>query len=231
MPILIAEPPQVDRITIAIADLPTDLSGTKIVQLSDLHYDSVSLSDCTLAQAIALSNAENPDLVVITGDFVTKNPNPIYKLAAHLQNLTSKAGIYGCLGNHDLLTSDSKTIIIRALADVGIKILWHEVAYPLGAGLAIAGLPDFWSPEFKPELVFEQIPVETPRIVLSHNPDSAKILQKWRVDLQLSGHTHGGQVGIPNFENIPDTIDNLLLLYCPKLSNTYPNRYAIIYPI
>lgn len=195
----IPEPLQVKRINIAIADLPAHLSGTRIVQLSDLHYDNVSLSDRTLAKAIALSNDENPDLVVITGDFVTKDPNPIYKLAGQLQYLTSTAGIYGCLGNHDLLTSNSQTIITEALAAVGLKILWQEVVYPWGEGLAITGLPDFWSSEFKPERVLNQIAPDTPRIVLSHNPDSAKILQKWRVDLQLSGHTHGGQIVIPHY--------------------------------
>ena len=65
--------------------------------------------------------------------------------------------------------------------------------------MAIVGLPDFWSPEFKPEPVLEAIPPEIPRIVLSHNPDSAAILKQWRVDLQLSGHTHGGQIVIPSY--------------------------------
>jgi uncharacterized protein len=75
--------------------------------------------------------------------------------------------------------------------------LWNEVVYPLGVELALVGLADYWSKQFEPKLVMDRIPGHIPRIVLSHNPDSAEDLQPWRVDLQLSGHTHGGQIVIP----------------------------------
>jgi uncharacterized protein len=179
---------KVERVSVTIPDLPTSLVGTKIIQLSDLHYDGIRLSKKTLNKAIALSNREEPDLVVITGDFVTDDPTPITELAGILQSLNSKYGVYGCLGNHDLIPQTAKQIIIDALAEVDIKILWNEIVYPCGEGVAIAGLPDFWSREFNPELVFSQIPDNIPRIV-----------KKWRVDLQLSGHTHGGQIVVPNY--------------------------------
>ena len=196
---LLFEAVQVEEIKIAINNLPANLVGTKIVQLSDLHYDGMRLSDSTLERAIALSNDANPDLVMITGDFVTDNPAPIKELARRLSHLKSKYGVFGCLGNHDLIPKGAGNEIIAALDAVNIKILWNEVVYPLGDGLAIAGLPDFWSSEFKPASVLESINEDTPRIVLSHNPDSTKILKRWRIDLQLSGHIHGGQIVIPNF--------------------------------
>lgn len=199
MALIINEPLKIERITIAIANLPPSLSESKIVQLSDLHYDGIRLSDKTLAEAIALSNQEHPDLVVITGDFVTDDPSTIDELAAQLQRLHSKQGIYGCLGNHDLVGDRDREIITEALAKVNISILWNQVVYPWGDSLALVGLPDFWSPEFRPSSVFAQIAPDIPRIVLSHNPDSARILKQWRVDLQLSGHTHGGQIVIPNY--------------------------------
>ncbi|MFM8006799.1 MAG: metallophosphoesterase, partial [Dolichospermum sp.] len=84
-----------------------------------------------------------------------------------------------------------------ALTKVGIKVLWNQIAYPLGNKLPLIGLADVYSREFNPEPIMNQLDSTKPCIVLSHNPDTAEILQKWRVDLQLSGHTHGGQIVIP----------------------------------
>ena len=203
MPLIITEPLKIERFTIAIADLPTSLIGTKIVQLSDLHYDGIRLAESILADAIAACNRENPDLVCITGDFVTDDPTPISQLALRLKELNSKVGIYGCLGNHDSVSPDCEKQIIQALAEVGIKVLFNEMIYPLGEELAIVGLADFWSKEFQPKNIFTQINPAIPRIVLSHNPDSAKVLKSYRVDLQLSGHTHGGQIVIPGYGAAP----------------------------
>lgn len=219
---IISEPIKVEKIAIAISNLPACLSGIKIVQLSDLHYDGIHLDDSTLQQAIALSNEANPDLVVITGDFVTDDPTPITKLATHLSQLRSNSGVFGCLGNHDLIPDKTGRRIIDGLKAVGIEILWNRVAYPLGSGLAIAGLPDFWSPEFKPAPVLESIPIDIPRIVLSHNPDSAKILKQWRIDLQLSGHTHGGQVVIPNYGPIASVLPKIRQHLPRSLRNHIP---------
>ncbi len=75
--------------------------------------------------------------------------------------------------------------------------------YLITAETAVIGLADFWSSEFNPAPIMNQLDPKIPRIVLSHNPDSAEPLQKWRVDLQLSGHTHGGQIVIPGFGPVP----------------------------
>lgn len=219
---IFTEPIKVEKMAIAIKNLPPHLSGTKIVQLSDLHYDGLHLKTATLKQAIALSNENEPDLVCITGDFVTDDPEPIERLAAHLQHLDSRYGLYGCLGNHDLTSATAKTKIIAALAKIQLKILWNEVAYPLGDGLAIAGVPDFWSREFLPARALEQIPADVPRIVLSHNPDSAEVLKRWRVDLQLSGHTHGGQVVIPNLGTLVSLLPKIRRRIPRKLRNRLP---------
>ena len=219
---IISEPIRVDKIAIAINDLPVHLSGTKIVQLSDLHFDGIRLSVEVLQQAIALSNDAEPDLVVITGDFVTDNPEPINELAKHLQGVKSKYGVYGCLGNHDLVPANAKQQIIEALSQIELKILWNEVVYPLGSGLAIAGLPDFWSPEFDPAIVLDRISTDIPRIILSHNPDSARVLKKWRVDLQLSGHTHGGQVVIPNYGPVASLLPKIRQYVPQSLRNHLP---------
>ncbi|MCA1993470.1 MAG: metallophosphoesterase [Coleofasciculus sp. S288] len=200
---------RVEAITIAIADLPTSLQGTKLVQLSDLHYDGLRLSENMLDRAIEVSNQAEPDLVVLTGDYITDDPTPIRQLVQRLKHLQSRAGIYAVLGNHDLYYRRSKAQIVEAITSIGVRVLWNEVVHPLGVGLPIVGLADFWSSEFDPAPVMNQLDAKIPRIVLSHNPDSAEPLQQWRVDLQLSGHTHGGQIVIPKVGPIPALFQRL----------------------
>jgi len=194
---LLSGPLSVEKLTIAIADLPRSLQGTRLVQLSDFHYDGLRLSEQMLEQAIAASNEAEPDLVLLTGDYVTDDPTPIHQLVLRLKHLQSRAGIYAVLGNHDICYPGSKAEITTALTSIGIHVLWNEIAYPLGQSLPLVGLADYWSREFNIKLAMSQLDTETPRIVLSHNPDTAQLLKYWRVDLQLSGHTHGGQVTIP----------------------------------
>ena len=193
---------RVDRLCIEIEGLSPALNGTRIVQLSDLHFDGLRLSDWLLQDAIGASNMAQPDIITLTGDYVTDDPTPIYELANQLRKLHSRLGIYAVLGNHDLEHASSKTEITNALNRAGIQVLWNQIAYPFGQDLPIVGLADFWSREFN-LTVLSQLDEATPRIVLSHNPDSAVKLQTCRVDLQLSGHTHGGQVVIPGLGPIP----------------------------
>jgi uncharacterized protein len=188
---------RVEYLTIPIANLPANLSGTKIVQLTDFHYDGVRLSEWLLEEAIAAANEAEPDLIVLTGDFITYDPAPIYALVQRLKNLQSRAGIYAVLGNHDHYWPGAKREVANALNSVGIRVLYNEAIYPLGSQLALVGFADFESGDFGPKPVMASINPAIPRIVLSHNPDTAEKLQNWRIDLQLSGHTHGGQIVIP----------------------------------
>lgn len=189
----------IDKLTVKIADLPPSLEGIKLIQLSDFHYDGLRLSEELLQEAIAVTNELEPDLIVLTGDYVTDDPMPIHQLVMRLKHLQSRCGVYAVLGNHDIHYSHSQTEVTNAFSSIGVNVLWNEIAYPLGKELPIVGLADYWSREFNPAPVMNQINPLTPRIVLSHNPDTAKILEQWRVDLQLSGHTHGGHIVIPGF--------------------------------
>lgn len=199
----------VEKLTVKIADLPISLRGTRLVQMSDFHYDGLRLSDELLDQAIIASNEAEPDLIVLTGDYVTTKPDPIYKLVEKLKYLESRLGIYAILGNHDIYYGrirGIKTEILRAFKSIGVKVLWNEIAYPFGEELPLVGLADYRSHEFNPAPVMNQLDPNIPRIVLSHNPDSAEMLQQWRVDLQLSGHTHGGQIFLPGIGSIVELL-------------------------
>jgi len=198
---LLTGPLTVETLTIPIRGLPVSLSGLRIVHLTDFHYDGLRLSDQLLQRAIAQANAARPDLIALTGDFVTTAPEPAYALAQQLTQLQSRLGTYAVLGNHDHYYPNARTIVTKALTGVGIHVLWNEIAYPLGAALPVVGLADFWTRAFQPHQVFADVDPQHPCLVLSHNPDSAAVLQPWRVDLQLSGHTHGGQIVIPGLGN------------------------------
>lgn len=193
----------IERLAIEITGLPELLHGTTLVQLSDLHFDGLRLSDRLLTEAIVATNQVQPDLVVLTGDYVTDDPSPIHELALRLQTLESKVGVYAVLGNHDIFPYHAKAEVTSALEKAGIQVLWNQIAYPFGSGLPIVGLADFWSREFDPEPIMTTLDPQIPRIVLSHNPDTAVHLRNWRVDLQLSGHSHGGQIVIPGLGPLP----------------------------
>ncbi|MEM7715972.1 MAG: metallophosphoesterase [Cyanobacteria bacterium P01_A01_bin.68] len=195
---LLTGPLSLEKLVVKIEGLPASTKGTRIVQLSDLHYDGFRLSEEMLEQAIITSNQAEPDLVVITGDFITNDPAPVYKLIKRLKKLQARTGIYAVLGNHDIWYRTAQAEVTAALKSIDIKVLWNEIAYPLGKDLPLVGLAEYWSKAFNPASVMNQLDDRIPRIVLSHNPDTAQILQQWRVDLQLSGHSHGGQIVLPD---------------------------------
>ncbi|MEP0889260.1 metallophosphoesterase [Leptolyngbya sp. NM3-A1] len=228
-----------ERVTVSISGLDPALQQTRIVQLSDFHYDGYRLSSSLLEEAIAQANAAQPDLLVLTGDFITSEPYPILTLAQKLTTLQSRRGICAVLGNHDHRYPKARKQVTHALEEIGIQVLWNQQAEPLGPNLPIVGLADFWSKQFDPASVLDQIDPQTPRIVLSHNPDSLTVLKPWRVDLQLSGHTHGGQVVLPGLGPaqrwlpdidwcFPDTIREFLSSKKGKKTKKKPKRHPTL---
>jgi uncharacterized protein len=143
MPPLLTGSLHLDRLTVPITNLPDRLQGLKIIQLSDFHYDRLSLSEDLLNEAIVTANQASPDLIVLTGDFISYQPDPIYPLAQRLKALRSRYGTFAVLGNHDLLDRKSRIKITAALGRAEIPVLWNEVRYPCGswtAGFLVEGI-------------------------------------------------------------------------------------------
>lgn len=208
LPPVLIEPLTTEHITIAIADLPNQLQGTTVVQLSDFHFDGRSLSADILEEAIAQCNAIQPDLVVLTGDFITDDAKDIEQLSPYLKELESHNGVYAILGNHDNRYPGMQAVVRAGLKSIGIPTLWNEIVYPFGTDFPVVGLADYYSRAFQPESVLGRLDTHVPRLVLSHNPDSFLVLQQSRADLVLSGHTHGGQIVIPGWGAVPGILQD-----------------------
>lgn len=189
---------EVTRIGLPLPRLQPEFNGYQIVQISDLHMNSW-MNRPRLASIVETVNRLNPDLIAITGDFVSHNPHTHLKdMTSELQRLTAPDGILAVLGNHDHW-SDA-TVIRQALQQAGVLELCNQ-AYTLRrekASLHIGGVDSTYNGHDRLDLVLEQIDAEGAAILLAHEPDYADIsAASGRFDLQISGHSHGGQVVLP----------------------------------
>jgi len=145
-----------------------------------------------------MANELNPDLVVLTGDYVWQELAAIDELAPILAGLNAKYGVFSTLGNHDYwLDAD---VITAAMESAGLPVLINQgLSIQHGKRtIYIAGLDDGWSG--KPDLnkTLDRVDPAEPVILLCHEPDLAdRYSLDGRVNVQLSGHTHGGQIRIP----------------------------------
>jgi hypothetical protein len=187
----------VERVQVPVKALKPALEGFKIVHMSDLHlHPYIQLE--FVQKAVAMANALQPDLVVFTGDYVLERADSIFELAPALAALNPRFGIFTVLGNHDLWTDAE--VVRTGLQQAGLPVLINEgITLSVGNGpLYLAGLDDGWSgyPDLRAAL--DKLPAGAPTILLAHEPDLADdAALDGRVSLQLSGHTHGGQVRLP----------------------------------
>ena len=181
--------------------------GVRLAHLSDFHaWNATPLS--YVAHAVDRALQSRPDLIAITGDFITRQIIDRDAYLRILERLPHAAPTFAIFGNHDggawarraggLATTDE---VRRLLEDAGMRVLWNE-AVDISVGdipLRLVGLGDLWAGELQAERAFHGSakPHAGPTIVLSHNPDSKELLKDYAWDLMLSGHTHGGQVIVP----------------------------------
>ena len=187
----------IEHVDVPIYGMAETFDGFKIVCLSDFHLHPYTQIDF-IAKVVAASNELNPDAVCLLGDYVFESADSIYELAPVLAGLESTYGVFAVLGNHDLWSDAA--VVRSGLESAGIRVLVNE-SVPLrlgGDNLILAGLDDGWSGEPDLSLALEGSPQGSPVIMMLHEPDFADhYARDGRVRLQLSGHTHGGQVRIP----------------------------------
>jgi len=193
-------PIDVHEVPIPIAGLPPALAGFRLAVISDLHYGQ--LVDAAYARRVVdVVNAQQPDVIVLLGDLIDRARHQLAQCARIVAALRARAAVVGCLGNHECFTdADAAARHYRA---VGINILInaHTRLAVDGADLILAGLDDRNCGRPDPAAALAGVDGHDPVIVLCHNPDQAEHLQAaGRIDLMLSGHTHGGQIapwGVP----------------------------------
>jgi uncharacterized protein len=190
--------------TILLPRLPRAFEGFRICQLSDLHIGPFMPAE-EIRKYVAIANAQKPDMIVLTGDFVTFDSSTQHAVVEALSGLHAPFGVHGCLGNHDMWTRVEDSIT-RLFLQAGIRIL-RGANTPIamqGDSLNLIGV-DFQSPRrFGPSPPVQHllgnieglIDRNRVNILLSHNPDTFDRAAELGVDLSLAGHTHGGQVAL-----------------------------------
>jgi len=187
---------RITKETVRIRNLPNELDGLRIAHLTDLHRGRW-VSEAQIGRAGRIVRDLSPDLVVLTGDFVTGKASHIWNCLEALGRLPSRLGSYAVLGNHDWWTDGE--VITDALERAGIHVL-SNAAVRIGeesSSIWLMGIEDLWSQHHSLPKAVYAADGPGPRILLSHNPDILPNASVFGLDLVLSGHTHGGQVCLP----------------------------------
>lgn len=185
--------PDVKTHEVKITGLSKKFDGMRIAMLVDIHAGG--LNNGRFVQSIVeRTNALNPDLILIPGDFADGQVKSGHSNVEPLKNLKSKFGVYGTTGNHEYYFDFHGWM--KRLAELGIKILENEhVIIESGdAKLIIAGVPDQTGGNHNTELAVKNAPENAPVILMDHRPEAAPENAKHNITLQVSGHTHGGQM-------------------------------------
>jgi uncharacterized protein len=193
--------PEITDTTIWLHRLPPSLEGLKIVHLTDIHHSLFTPLE-EVERAVHLANRLEPDIVALTGDYVTLSPAYISPVARALGKLRARRGVFAVLGNHDFQVDADR--VTRALRSHHIRVLRNS-RHPIHAGgktLWMLGVDDLWWNSDDLPAALESVPARDAKILLCHNPLGIWQASARGVDLVLSGHTHGGQVRLPGLRSL-----------------------------
>lgn len=191
-------PARIKRVTIPLPGLPSGLAGFRIVQISDIHVGP-TIKARYLQAIVDRVNALDADVVAITGDLVDGSVAELRAHVAPLAALRARHGVFFVTGNHEYYSGVHGWV--QELQRLGIRVLHNEhvVLRHGDAPLVLAGVPDYGGHHFDPAhrsdpaSALAGAPQGAPRVLLAHQPRTAPAAAAAGFDLQLSGHTHGGQ--------------------------------------
>jgi len=188
---------KLERIEIPFERLDPALERFRIALLSDFHLFPNTRIEL-IRRAVEMANSVKPDLVAMVGDFVQRDVEAIFELAPVLAGLDAKYGVFSTLGNHDHWKGAER--VIEGLARSGLTVFQNRgVALEVGSSLLyVAGVDDGWVGREDLAAALDARPENAFTLVLMHEPDFAdQFSRDGRIHLQLSGHSHGGQVRFP----------------------------------
>lgn len=206
----------VENVPIALNRLPGAFEGLTIAMLNDLHLGPY-VSPQHVLNAVALANQAKPDLIVLVGDMVNSSWHYIEPCAELVSKLDAPLGVFAVMGNHDYWVGFME-LTLRAWKRAGVTLLRNESA-PITRGrstLHLVGIDDWWLQRADLKGALDRVPRNGCKIALMHEPDFADYAAEAEIDLQLSGHSHGGQVRLPG----------LGPLILPKYGQKYPMGLA-----
>jgi uncharacterized protein len=193
---------EVRRVEIPLTNLPQQLDGLEIVQLSDIHLSSYMTRE-SVRRAVDMANDVGADLAVITGDLITGVHDSVAECVEEVRHLRAPLGVYGCNGNHEIYAR-AEDLAARLYQQAGMRMLRREnatIEYK-GAQLNLIGV-DYQRermPSGRKIQMLANVEMlvrnDMPNILLSHNPNSFNRAAEMGIELQLAGHTHGGQVQV-----------------------------------
>jgi len=191
-----APDPEITATDIWLRRLHAAHDGLKIVHLTDLHHSLFTPLD-EIQRAVHLANLLKPDVVALTGDYVTLSRSYIWPVARALGKLRARLGVFAVLGNHDFGVDPDE--VTQALRAQRVRVL-RNAHFALRAGSAtlwVVGVDDLWWQADDLRAALRSVPGRDPKILLCHNPLGIHLAAEHGIDFVLSGHTHGGQVRLP----------------------------------
>ena len=190
------------RIEIPMANLPWELDGLEIVQISDIHLSAYMTRE-SVRRAVDMANEVGADLALVTGDLITGIHDSMAECVEEVRHLRAPLGVYGCNGNHEIYAR-AEDLAERLYRQAGMKLLRRENAIIdyRGERLNLIGV-DYQRERMpsgrKVQMLEDLEPLvrrDIPNLLLSHNPNAFNRAAELGIELTLAGHTHGGQVKV-----------------------------------